>query len=259
MSRFDQSALQQSLLCGEVFVFDEINSTNEYLLTHANALACGSLCVAESQTAGRGRRGRQWYSPQSENLYFSMLWRYENNDLSALSSLSLVVALVVAETFEQLGVEDIQIKWPNDIYYQGKKTGGILIENKLEKNGISLVIGIGLNLGMETVDQTVVTQAWTDLSAYRLNRNQLAAQLANKLQHTLVAFPDTHFADYLPRWQQFDLFYCHPVKLLTEQGEIHGISQGINEKGELRLEREGKIECYAIGEISLRSQEHSRS
>lgn len=259
MSGFNQAEIHSALLCGELKLFEEIDSTNEYLLMHANQLPNGSLCLAECQTAGRGRRGRQWYSPQSENLYFSMLWRYENSNFSALSSLSLVVALVIAETFEQLGVEEIQIKWPNDIYYQGKKTGGILIENKLDKYGISLVIGIGLNLGMGTVDQTVVTQAWADLSTYRLNRSQLAAQLANKLQHTLLAFPYTHCSDYLSRWQRFDIFYRQPVKLLTEQGEIHGISQGINEKGELLLERGGQIECYAIGEISLRAQENEQS
>lgn len=259
MSGFNQAEIQQALLCGELKLFEEIDSTNEFLLKNAESLPSGSLCLAECQTAGRGRRGRQWYSPQSENLYFSMLWRYESGDFSTLSSLSLVVALVIAETFEQLGVEEIQIKWPNDIYYQGKKTGGILIENKLDKNGISLVIGIGLNLGMGVVDQTVVTQAWSDLAAYRLNRNQLAAQLANKLQHTLIAFPYTHFSTYLPLWQRFDIFYNRSVKLLTEQGEIHGISQGINEKGELLLERDGSIECYAIGEISLRAQENELS
>lgn len=255
MSRFDPSEIRQALLCGEVHLFDEIDSTNEYLLNHAGSLACGTVCLAEYQTAGRGRRGRQWYSPQSENLYFSMLWRYEHRDFSTLSSLSLVVALVIAECFEALNVEDIQIKWPNDIYYQGKKTGGILIENKLDKHGISLVIGIGLNLGMTRVDPNIVNQAWADLSQYRLDRNQLAARLANRLQHTLQAFPDTPFSHYLPRWQRFDLFYQRPVKLLTEQGEICGISQGINEKGELVLERSGGIETYAIGEISLRSQE----
>lgn len=253
MSRLDATLIQPALLCGEALVFDEINSTNEYLLQHADSLSQGTLCLAESQTAGRGRRGRQWYSPPSDNLYFSLLWRYERGDFSQLSALSLVVALEIAESFNALNIKDIQIKWPNDIYYQGKKTGGILIENKLDQHGITLVIGIGLNLGMTEVDSKIVTQAWADLGVYQLDRNQLAATLARKLQQMLQTFPTQTFASHLPRWRQFDLFYSQPVKLVTEQQEIHGISQGVNEKGELLLEREGKLEAYAVGEMSLRA------
>lgn len=253
MSRLDATLIQPALLCGEALVFDEINSTNEYLLQHADSLPQGTLCLAESQTAGRGRRGRQWYSPPSDNLYFSLLWRYERGDFSQLSALSLVVALEIAESFNALNIKDIQIKWPNDIYYQGKKTGGILIENKLDQHGITLVIGIGLNLGMTEVDSKIVTQAWADLGVYQLDRNQLAATLARKLQQMLQTFPTQTFESHLPRWRQFDLFYCQPVKLVTEQQEIHGISQGVNEKGELLLEREGKLEAYAVGEMSLRA------
>lgn len=252
MNKLNQQLIQPSLIVGDVTIFDEIDSTNEYLLTHYRERSNGSICLAETQTAGRGRRGRQWYSPISQNLYFSMLWHYDLDKLSKISSLSLVVALTIAEAFEQLNVADIQIKWPNDIYYQGKKMGGILIESRIDSQALYLVIGIGLNLAMQNVDTNIVTQPWNDLSDYQFDRNQIASTLARLLQQTLIEYPHTPFKDYLSRWQKFDRYYQQPVKLLTEQGDIHGISQGINEQGELLLEQNGIITAFAIGEISLR-------
>lgn len=254
MILLDKNTIQASLICGEALVFDEIDSTNEYLLRHCNELRCGTVCLAESQTAGRGRRGRQWYSPLGQNLYFSMLWKYPLPQNEAFSSLSLVVALVIAETFTELGVPDIQIKWPNDIYYQGKKAGGILIESKIDRSGMVIVIGVGLNLAMNTIDPNIVNQPYSDLAQYHFNRNRLAATLAQRLQQMLNDFPTRPLADYLERWKKFDCFYQKPVKLITSTTEIHGISQGINQNGELLLEKDGAIQAFAVGEMSLRAE-----
>lgn len=254
MNLLDQAYIQASLQCGEAIVFTEINSTNEYLLTHCNDLCCGTICLAESQSAGRGRRGRQWYSPMGQNLYFSMLWKYPLPQDEQISSLSLVVALIIAETFQECGVEGVQIKWPNDIYYQGKKAGGILIESKMDRSGIAIVIGIGLNLTMNTIDPNIVNQPWADFAKYHFDRNKLAATLANRLQQMLNEFPQTLLDNYLERWRQFDCFYQKPIKLITATAEIHGISQGINENGELLLEQDGKLQAFSIGEISLRAE-----
>ncbi|WP_373776988.1 biotin--[acetyl-CoA-carboxylase] ligase [Glaesserella sp.] len=249
----DQKIVSQALIQGQVLLFKEIDSTNEYLLTHYKQLENGSLCVAETQTAGRGRRGRQWYSPQSQNLYFSMLWHYPSKHIEQLSSLSLVVSVLIAEAFQALNVPNIQIKWPNDIYHNGKKMGGILIESRVDHCGVYLVIGIGLNLGMKNVDEAVVTQAWSDLSDYQIDRTQLAAHLATHLQQALQRYPQAGFADYIERWQAFDIFRNQAVKLVTESDEIHGISLGINDEGELMLRQGDIVRCFAIGEVSLRA------
>ncbi|TCP17409.1 BirA family biotin operon repressor/biotin-[acetyl-CoA-carboxylase] ligase [Nicoletella semolina] len=255
MNQLSSKDLQQGLLCGQVFVFQEIDSTNEYLLNHCHALPCGSICLAEMQTAGRGRRGRQWYSPKGKNLYLSMLWKYDQTTISYISALSLVVAIIIAETFQQLNVPDIQIKWPNDIYYQGKKMGGILLETKSDKSNIYLVIGIGLNLSLPTVNTEIVTQAWTDLSDYEIDRNLLASILAKQLQKALSEFPSQGFIPYLTSWQKFDYFYQSPVTLFTDNQEIDGIAQGVNEVGQLLLKRKNALDAFSIGEISLRQHE----
>lgn len=253
MSKLNQSQIQTALLCGQALVFDEIDSTNEYLLKHYQTLPQGSVCLAEQQTAGRGRRGRTWYSPQSENVYFSILWHYPTEDAAHISSLSLVISLIIAESLQAQQVENIQIKWPNDIYYCGKKMGGILIETKADRSGIHLVIGIGLNLGMTKVDENIVTQAWSDLSRYQFERNALVCRLAYELQKNLKIYPLVGFEHYAERWQAFDIFRDQPVKLVTEGSEIHGISRGINQHGELLLEQNGVITPFGIGEMSLRA------
>ena len=187
--KLNQPDLQAALLCGEAVIFDEIDSTNEYLLREYKHLAAGSVCAAEHQTAGRGRRGRSWYSGKSQNLCFSLLWRYSADEVRQVSALSLVVALVLAVSFTELGISDIQIKWPNDVYYQGKKLGGILIESRFENNDYYLVIGIGLNLSMDQVDLNVVNQPYADLSAYHLERNQLLQKIVPQLQKNLKIYP----------------------------------------------------------------------
>lgn len=252
MNKLNATLIQPSLLCGDLLIFEQIDSTNEYLLNHHSHLSCGTVCLAESQTAGRGRRGRQWYSPISQNLYCSLLWHYDLPLPQPISSLSLIIALTLAETFEQLGVKDIQIKWPNDIYYQGKKMGGILIENRFDNQQIHLVIGFGLNLAMPATQPDIELQPWADLADYHFNRNHIAATTLSQLQKMLMEYPHTPFKEYLQRWKKFDLFYQQPVKLLTEQGDIYGISQGINEQGELLLEQSEGIKAFAMGEISLR-------
>lgn len=251
--KLNQAQIQSALICGQALVFDEIDSTNEYLLKHHQELENGSVCLAEMQTAGRGRRGRTWYSPESENLYFSILWHYPTSDAANLPPLSLVVSLIIAESLTAEKVEDIQIKWPNDIYYQGKKMGGILIETQATRSGLDLVIGIGLNLGMTKVDETVVTQAWSDLSQYHFDRNNLVCRLAYELQKNLKIYPLVGFSHYAERWQAFDIFRNKPVKLITEAAELNGISQGINEQGELVLKQNDDIQYFGIGEISLRA------
>lgn len=251
MSRLDAERIANAL--GQVLSFEQIDSTNEYLLQHYHQLEAGALCVAEMQTAGRGRRGRQWFSPNSRNLYFSMLWHYDSTEIPDLSALSLVVSVVIAETCEALAIPDIRIKWPNDIYYQGKKMGGILVESRVDRQGIHLVIGIGLNLGMESVDQSIVTQQWSDLSAYAIDRTELVIELGKRLQTALRHYRQQGFEVYAQRWQRFDLFYHRMVKLITENDEIQGLSLGINEQGELVLQQGEIIRAFSIGEISLRA------
>lgn len=228
--------LQQQLPNNEIRYFAEIDSTNEYLLTHSLTLPQGTLCIAETQTAGRGRRGRQWHSPNQQNLYLSLLWKYSKDNIQQYSTLSLVVALSIVEVLQSFGIQPLHIKWPNDVYYQHKKVGGILIENRITPHEIHLIIGIGLNIAMQADSQHNITQPWATLATYQLNRENVITALIQQLNTVYQTYPHTGFAPYLARWQQFDLYANQPVKLITDQQTIEGIARGINETGEIILE-----------------------
>ena len=116
-----------------------ISSTNEWILQNIPSLKKGDLCVAEYQTAGRGRRGRQWLSPFAGQIMFSFYWAFDPK--KSIEGLSLVIGLAIAE------VLNVQVKWPNDILFDGRKLGGILVEIANHKNGmLNLVIGVGINV-----------------------------------------------------------------------------------------------------------------
>lgn len=247
---------QQDTQQGSVLVFRSLDSTNEFLLTQKD-LPSGTICTTEMQTAGRGRRGRQWHSPFAQNLYFSLLWHFQTQP-EKLKALSLVVGICVADTLTELGVENIRLKWPNDIYLNGRKLGGILIESRIfNQQSQQMVIGIGLNLAMQPSDAEQISQPWANLneSAVKIERNQLVATLASRLQQALQQLEQCNSSHYLQRWQQYDYFYQQPIKLLLEQEEIHGICCGIDtDSGELLLKTEdGRIHHFNIGEISVRA------
>ncbi len=156
---------QTAALISSLEIHDQIDSTNRYLVERSqnNALS-GAVCFAEYQTAGKGRRGRQWVSPYGCNIYLSILWRFQQGP-AAISGLSLAIGVAVIRALKQHQIDDVGLKWPNDIYSQGKKLGGILVEVSGETDGpCAAVIGLGLNLFLPESQAQGITQAWTDLS-----------------------------------------------------------------------------------------------
>ncbi len=243
--------IQQGLPQGQIFHFEQLNSTNEYLLTHYNDIPQGSICIADKQTAGRGRRGRQWFAPKG-NLYYSFYWKFPIEKNLYLPPISLLIGLSVIEILEEFGVKDLNIKWPNDLYYREKKAGGILAEVKTTADHIHLVIGIGINLSYTLNSQNIITQPFSDLSDYNIDRNLFIIKITQKLQKICAEYPTLNLADTFSKWQKYDLFYQKDVCLLTDKINYQGIAEGINEKGELILNQRGKKLAFAIGEISLR-------
>ncbi len=250
MTTLNSSVIQQKLEQGELYFFDTLDSTNEYLLTHCKTVSQGSICITKTQTAGRGRRGREWIAPVG-NLNYSLNWCYPINTNLSLPPLSLIVGLIAIESLQQQGVQDLSIKWPNDIYHQGKKVGGVLIELKTAPPHIHLVIGVGLNLA-PIPQENRINQPVSDLSQYSVDINQLVIGLTDKLQKMLKDYPQTGFKPYYKMWKSYDLFYQQDVSVITDSQIYTGISQGINEQGELALQQQNEIKHFAIGEVSLR-------
>lgn len=236
-----------------------IDSTNSYLLRQLpNQIQQGQVCLAEYQQSGRGRRGRQWVSPFGANLYMSMYWRLEQG-LSAAMGLSVISALAIADAIKQELHLDVQLKWPNDIYYQGKKLAGILIDLEGQPlESCHSVIGIGLNIDMPKALEQKIDQPYTDLQSHynsQLDRNSLAAAIINCLHQRLIEHPLKDASILIEQWRCLDYFYNKPVKLISGDKTTLGTCKGINNQGALLLEVAGEIKTVFGGEVSLRGQD----
>ncbi|MES0229605.1 bifunctional biotin--[acetyl-CoA-carboxylase] ligase/biotin operon repressor BirA [Citrobacter braakii] len=253
----DSSLIYSQLDGGNITVLPVIDSTNQYLMDRIGQLESGDACVAEYQQAGRGRRGRKWFSPFGANLYLSMFWRLEQGPAAAIG-LSLVIGIVMAEVLRDLGADKVRVKWPNDLYLLDRKLAGILVElTGKTGDAAQIVIGAGINMSMRRVEENVVNQGWINLqeAGITIDRNTLAARLIRELRAALVLFEHEGLAPYLPRWRVLDNFIDRPVKLIIGDKEIFGVSRGIDAQGALLLEQNGVIKPWMGGEISLRSAE----
>lgn len=253
----DEAFISSQITDSSVAVLPVIDSTNQYLLDRLDTLQSGDCCVAEYQQAGRGRRGRKWFSPFGANLYLSMYWRLEQGPAAAIG-LSLVIGIVLAEVLQSLGADKVRVKWPNDLYLNDRKLAGILVElTGKTGDAAQIVMGAGINLVMRNVQAEDINQGWINLqeAGIAIDRNVLAVQVINELRHSLKIFEQEGLAPFLPRWEKLDNFAHRAVKLIIGDKEVYGTSRGINEQGALLLEQDGVIKPWVGGEISLRSAE----
>ncbi|HEY5602834.1 MAG TPA: bifunctional biotin--[acetyl-CoA-carboxylase] ligase/biotin operon repressor BirA [Gammaproteobacteria bacterium] len=243
---------------GDVVVLWEIDSTNRYLLKHgALGSAAGMTCLAEMQSAGRGRRGRVWVSPLSGNIYLSQLWTFQSGP-AQLSGLSLAAAIAVVRVIHQFGVSDAGLKWPNDILVSGKKIAGILLEMTGESNGPTNVIaGIGINVRLPDTALQAIDQPVTSLEAELgrpIERNRFVAQLICELFNVYERFSENGFSTFMDQWHDLDVYLNQRINLNLPAGTILGINRGVDQGGSLRVEYNGQIHCYQSGELSIRGQ-----
>ena len=238
-----------------VHVEQILDSTNKYLLDNIATLKKGETCLAEYQAAGRGRRGREWISPFASHLYCSMYWRLDAG-IDKASGLSLLVGIATVNALEKLGLQGVGLKWPNDLYYQGKKLAGILIELNAQASDVChAVIGIGINVRMPVEQGKLIDQPWADLNSINnapIDRNQLSGLLIKELQSLLTSYEEKGLAPFLSRWFELDCFINQQVNLIIADKVQTGLCRGINEQGALLLEIDNEIKPYIGGEISLR-------
>lgn len=244
-------------LLAQLELHDQIDSTNVYLSQQAQSHApSGTVCFAEHQTAGKGRRGRQWVSPFGSNLYLSVLWRFQQGYAST-AGLSLAIGVAVIRALRQQQLHPVGLKWPNDIMSAGKKLGGILIEVSGESDGpCAVVIGLGINLFVPDSAAQGINQAWTDASkvnpAISLSRNQLAASLLNQLLAVLADFEQVGIKAYLDEWRGYDCLQGQPATLFIADQPYLGIVQGVDDSGLLLLQHpDGRTQAFASGEVSF--------
>jgi BirA family biotin operon repressor/biotin-[acetyl-CoA-carboxylase] ligase len=254
---YDALSRQSKALLGMLEVHLQLDSTNRYLMQHGirDNKSGAHVVLAEMQTAGRGRRGKHWVSPFAQNIYLSLMWQFTDATLN-LSGVSLATGVAVIRALNSLGISGLQLKWPNDIYCQGKKLAGILLELRGEAGGrCNMVVGLGLNVNMSAHDAAEIDQAWTDIRSVTqrgFSRNQLVSAILSELLPCMALYSQQGLTPFLKDWEQHDMLKDKPVTLLMHEHQREGVAHGVNEQGALLFEYEGKIEPLYAGELSLR-------
>ena len=252
-----------------------LDSTNSELLRRPLPVAGADVLLAERQTGGRGRRGRDWTSPLAANLYLSLA-RMFSGGLARLPGLSLVAGIASAEALHALGFDAVRLKWPNDLVVADgeglRKLGGLLVEGGGEHAGpVRAVLGLGLNIDMPPASAAAITQPWVDLATLanarqanaRLanpgragappSRNQLAAMLLAHWLPALEQFDAHGLAPFLSRYARLDALAGRGVLLHGDAGTRAGHALGLAADGALRVQVDGIEHHVHSGEISVRA------
>jgi BirA family biotin operon repressor/biotin-[acetyl-CoA-carboxylase] ligase len=252
-----QVAADTQARLGAVETFLEIDSTSNWLRAQAlDGAPSGTVCLAEIQHAGRGRRGRTWVSPFAANLYLSLLWR-SSAGVAALGGLSLVAGIAVLRCLQAHGVHSAALKWPNDLLVNGSKLAGVLIDVVGESTGpCAVIIGIGLNVEMPDRAAADIDQPWVDLrtltGAERLSRNHLAATLLDQLMPAIRLFEAEGMPAFMAEWRRHDAAHGREVELHLNNEVIFGTACGIDAGGALLVETAAGRRRFTTGEVSLR-------
>jgi BirA family biotin operon repressor/biotin-[acetyl-CoA-carboxylase] ligase len=249
-------ALLVSTLPLNLTLFNQVDSTNSYLMRHENAAM--EVCFAESQSAGRGRRGRVWVSPFAQNIYCSIGWGFEGG-VAVLEGLSLAVGLVIVRVLRRYGITGLKLKWPNDVLYQDQKLAGVLIEMTGDPAGYcQVVVGVGINIAMAAEQAQAIEQPWIDLRSIieqqklpYISRNLLMAALIDELASLLDGYEQAGFASYCAEWRLLNAHEGQVVELRNGNIVHSGLCLGVNEIGALILETAQGREAFHGGELSL--------
>jgi BirA family biotin operon repressor/biotin-[acetyl-CoA-carboxylase] ligase len=240
-------------------VHGELVSTNAQLLASAPP-AAGQFraSLAEFQSAGRGRRGRRWLAPYGSGLCLSFAWCFAAPP-AALGALSLAAGVAVLRAFARHGIDDLALKWPNDIQRAGAKLGGILSELRVEPGGAAhVVVGVGLNVRLPAAAAAAIL-AEGGLPAADLSdlgppsRTELAAALLDALVDVSVEFASQGFAAFAAEWSAADVLRDRPVRVHGAERVRDGIARGIDAHGGLRVEFSEGTEVLTAGDVSLRA------
>jgi BirA family biotin operon repressor/biotin-[acetyl-CoA-carboxylase] ligase len=241
----------------------EVDSTNRYLIDNPMIQpGKAQVCVAELQTAGRGRRGRSWLAPFGSGVCFSLSWQFDDAP-PTFSALGLAVGVAAVEALRRCGLEGVALKWPNDLVWEHRKLGGILIEMRGETGGPShVVIGIGINMQMPADARLALAERQATLVAdirellreRTPTRNRLVAALMDEIIRMLEAFAVSGFAAFVARWRSLDALADAPVRVISGAETIWGVARGVDADGSLLIDSEGQIRRFVSGEVSLRRQ-----
>lgn len=237
-----------------------VGSTNTLLMERANPPvgSCEAL-LAEYQTAGRGRRGRSWLAPPGGAICLSQSWVFPEvpRDLGALG---LVIGVCALRALGALGLQNVRLKWPNDLLVGDNKLGGVLIELRAESGGPAcVVIGVGLNVALGSDLIATLARSGptpTDLVASGLerpSRNAVAAALIGSVVAGLLEFSREGLRPFIEEWRDADALRGREVSIQAGEGSIRGLARGVDVQGALLVETPQGLQRFISGDVTVRA------
>ncbi len=242
---------------GKQMVFlDSVDSTNDHAKRLANEGAPhGTLVVAETQVAGKGRMGRNFDSPKNSGIWMSLIIKDEIEPVNA-SMLTLVMGLATARAVNMVAGLNSQIKWPNDLILNGKKLAGILTEMTLRADGSNpIIIGVGINVLNDSFSEEirqVATSVFLE-SRKRIDRASLIDEVLKQFERYYHIYMQTQdLSTLVSEYNDCLINRGRWVQVLEPKGTYEGRALGINAEGELLVEVENEVRQIASGEVSVR-------
>ena len=249
-----------SLFTFDLKIFNIIDSTNSFLLNNFEPLPLNKdsipVIAAEIQTKGRGRIGRSWHSELGSGLTFSLIWHFREG-VTKLTGLSLAIGVAIIRVLRAFAVNQVNLKWPNDLLYDDCKLGGILVELRGKISGPAYaIIGIGINFNLSLPIKSAIHQNSTDLfqiTGRYQDRNVFLSALLLELCNTLSSFEVYGFSYFRAEWISYHAYHGKSVTLfLPNNSFVSGRVDSVNADGSICLLTSTGRHSYSVGDISMR-------
>lgn len=251
-----QSHRKTQYLGNAMELLDEVDSTNNYLKLHASQIPDGFTVLSQKQTGGRGRMERRFYSPPQSGIYMSFLLRLHRS-FDAVSLLTVIAAIAVARAIEQTADFCPEIKWVNDVLYQGKKLCGILTEASIEaETGLVdyAIVGIGINVSGVAEEVKEIAGYVNEFSNTPCDRNLLAAEVLNQFESLYLSYAEQGSkAQIIQNYKQLLNVFGKEYDIISPTSSYPATPIDIDDDARLIVrDREGVLHTVHSGEISIR-------
>ena len=227
----------------DFYLLDTVNSTNTFA-KDKKLLKNFLIVISEEQTAGRGRQGKQWYSPDSGNIYMTIKFKDKND-----APLSLIIGLLISESMDYVSGKKINagLKWPNDLLINNKKICGILVESEIVNDEIEFIVGIGINYSLPKKESW-----WGEIG--KLAEILPREKLINSILHAIISYAENGYPNWLTAWENSCMHMRDELKVISnnQQDEEVGIFQGVDEKGNMLLKTSNELRSISSGECSIK-------
>ncbi|MDD5281266.1 MAG: biotin--[acetyl-CoA-carboxylase] ligase [Candidatus Omnitrophica bacterium] len=235
-------SLNTKFIAKKIHYFDYLSSTMDMAMQLGiQGASNGTLVLAESQTKGRGRLGRSWFSPKYKGIYFSLILR-PNIPPSASPMLTLLAAVSICEAVKKIVSLDAQIKWPNDVFICNKKIAGILTEMNAEVDKVNfVVIGIGLNVNNDKKSLIAQATSLKEQAGQSISRILLLQELLRRIENNYSILEDKGVQAIIDKWRSFTLTLGRRVKVYCQDKHVEGAAVDIDQDGALLIRKDSGL------------------